>query len=292
MEALKLYEVKHPNRESRNRFEELIGLDHQKNQLLDNLISIFNPDMINQWQKKHHSKGLHVSKLVARSSPLIVLSGDVGCGKTELANCIGTPLSDQLNSIVRVFETPSDVRGTGMVGQLSARITAAFQQARSKLKPREIGILIIDEADDIATNRDQVHAHHEDRAGVNALIKEINRLREVPLVVILITNRIGAMDPAIQRRAAIDIQFSRPNPIQLREILEFLTEEINVTIDEINDLLESCKAKKPVFSFSDLFTRVAKQAILQAQREDKPYSVQILQETINRTKSSPVIDQS
>jgi hypothetical protein len=37
-------------------------------------------------------------------------------------------------------------------------------------------ILVIDEADDLATGRGQTQAHHEDRAGVNVLIKQINQL--------------------------------------------------------------------------------------------------------------------
>src|SRR5690606_18923194 len=118
-----LYEVKHPHKAYKARYECLIGLDHQKKLLLSNLQMIFDPLVIQKWQKKHHPKGLNILDTVGRTTPLVLLSGDVGCGKTELASCIGTPLSEVLGEAVRVFETPSDIRGGGLVGQLSARVT-------------------------------------------------------------------------------------------------------------------------------------------------------------------------
>jgi AAA+ superfamily predicted ATPase len=55
--------------------------------------------------------------------------------------------------------------------------------------------------------------HHEDRAGVNAFIRGIDQLAaaEVPAAVLMCTNRLKALDPAIQRRAAEVLVFSRPD---------------------------------------------------------------------------------
>ena len=64
--------------------------------------------------------------------------------------------------------------------------------------------------------------HHEDRAGVNAFIRGVDRLAEkrLPAAVILCTNRLSAIDPAVQRRAADIFEFRRPNDAQRRAVLE------------------------------------------------------------------------
>lgn len=294
MEALKLYETRHPQKDLHRRYDSLVGLDAQKHQLLENLKLVFSTESIKAWQKKHHPKGLAILESALYITPLILLSGDVGCGKTELASCIGTPLSEALDKItIRVFETPSDTRGSGRVGELSARITAAFRSAASQLKPREKGILIIDEADDLATGRDQQQAHHEDRAGVNALIKEIDRLKkeQILLAVLLITNRTRVMDPAILRRAMVDIRFQRPTGHQIQEVLEHLLEDVECSTEEIRQMVELCKAQTPLFSYSDFFTRILKQALLRAKSQDQPYSANMLLETIQQTQPSPQISQ-
>jgi ATP-dependent 26S proteasome regulatory subunit len=92
----------------------------------------------------------------------------------------------------------------GHVGELSARITEAFTQAKARAVAIGRGILIIDEADDLATGRSQMQAHHEDRAGVNVLIKQINQLStgSPPIALIMIINRADILDPAVIRRAS------------------------------------------------------------------------------------------
>ena len=56
-------------------------------------------------------------------------------------------------------------------------------------------ILLVDEADAIAQSREAAQMHHEDRAGVNAFIRGIDRLAnsKLPAAVIMCTNRIGAL---------------------------------------------------------------------------------------------------
>lgn len=292
MEPLKLHEVKHPHKDYNGRYEKLIGLDTQKRLLLANLRLLFEQESDLAWKKKFHPKGLNVLDSILRATPLILLSGDVGCGKTELASCIGTPLSNVLGGkTVRVFETPSDTRGGGLVGELSARITTAFRSATSALKPNEKGILVIDEADDLAADRQQEHAHHEDRAGVNALIKEVDRLekQKTPLVVVLITNRETVMDAAIRRRAVAEIQFRRPNAEEIDEVIEYLLKDVESTPAQIKAITSLCTKNKPLHSYSDFFTRITRQAIIIAQNNYVAYSPDVLKQAIENTKPSPQI---
>ena len=61
-------------------------------------------------------------------------------------------------------------------------------------------VVIIDEADAIAQSREFGQMHHEDRAGVNALIRGIDTVatERRPVLVLLCTNRLSALDPAIR----------------------------------------------------------------------------------------------
>ena len=66
--------------------------------------------------------------------------------------------------------------------------------------------------------------HHEDRAGVNAFIRGIDRIAnaKLPAAVIMCTNRLSALDPAVRRRAADVLSFARPNDEQRRVVLSSL----------------------------------------------------------------------
>ncbi len=166
MTELELLETRHPDKVAQARFDELVGIDDQKQQLLQELRMLLQPEVIAGWEKRHHPKGLDLARRMSQRSPLVLLEGDVGCGKTALAGSIGSPLASALGERVVALETPSNIRGTGLVGELSARITAAFGQAKSRVRNGQ-GLLIIDEGDDLATQRAQMQAHHEDRAGLN-----------------------------------------------------------------------------------------------------------------------------
>jgi SpoVK/Ycf46/Vps4 family AAA+-type ATPase len=63
--------------------------------------------------------------------------------------------------------------------------------------------------------------HHEDRAGVNALIRGVDgpRHERLPVLTIMCTNRVGAVDPAIRRRAAAILTFRRPDDRSREELL-------------------------------------------------------------------------
>src|ERR1700676_2884382 len=213
MTELRLLETIHPTREGMKDFEALFGIDAIKEALTDELALILDRKRLEAWSHHHHAGGLGVLDITRSTLPLILLSGDVGCGKTALASCVATPVARAIDQRIVCLETPSDIRGGGHVGELSARVTEAFTQAKARAAAVGRAILIIDEADDLATGRSQMQAHHEDRAGVNVLIKQINQLSAspAPIALIMITNRPDAIDPAVLRRAALRLNFQRPN---------------------------------------------------------------------------------
>jgi SpoVK/Ycf46/Vps4 family AAA+-type ATPase len=287
---LQLLETKHPDKAARAHFDELVGIDSQKEQLVEELHALLDPGLVTAWVKKHHPGGLALADKMAHRSPLVLLEGDVGCGKTALACAVGTPLAERMRERVTVLETPSNIRGTGLVGEVSARISAAFTQAKSRIGTGH-GLLIIDEGDDLGTQRAQMQAHHEDRAGLNVLIKQIDlrQRAQTRLAVVLITSRADDLDAALMRRASLRLRFERPDKHARRQVFERLLEGISSTKRQVDELVELSDKRETPFSYSDLVVRVAGAAFRRALRENRPMSVEFLMDAVRHTAPSPLL---
>jgi SpoVK/Ycf46/Vps4 family AAA+-type ATPase len=135
MTELRLLETIHPAREGTKEFEGLFGIDPIKEALVDELALILDRNRLETWTQRHHAKGLGVLDVARSTLPLILLSGDVGCGKTALASCVATPVARAIDQRIVCLETPSDIRGGGHVGELSARITEALRRPRRAQPP-------------------------------------------------------------------------------------------------------------------------------------------------------------
>jgi AAA+ superfamily predicted ATPase len=134
-------------------------------------------------------------------------------------------------------------------------------------KARAGGILFIDEADALAQSRETSEMHHEDRAGVNALIRGIDDVTraQLPVAVLMATNRLPSIDPAIRRRAADILEFGRPADEQRQHILsEALGHALSVT-----DIQQLVRSTGPTtsgvgFTYSDLTQRLLPMVLLAA----------------------------
>jgi SpoVK/Ycf46/Vps4 family AAA+-type ATPase len=290
MSELHLTEHVHPSREMMHEYEALVGIDPLKEALVDELILILDPSRLDAWQREHHPDGLIVLRRARSKAPLVLLSGDVGCGKTALASCVATPVAKAIDQRIVCLETPSDIRGRGHVGELSSRITEAFTQGVAKARSIGRGVLIIDEADDLATSRSQMQAHHEDRAGVNVLIKQIDQLSTIPnpMVVILITNRADVLDPAVRRRAALKLHFERPGDETRAAIFRRILEGTKTTEAEICELVALTKRNVP-YTSSDLTDRIARLALRRAWKANKPFGPAVLRACISEISPTPLI---
>ena len=291
MNELRLLETIHPTREGMKEFEALFGIDAIKEALVDELALILDRKRLEAWAQRHHAKGLGVLDIARSTLPLILLSGDVGCGKTALASCVATPVARTLDQRIACLETPSDIRGGGHVGELSARITEAFTQAKARAAAVGRGILVIDEADDLATGRSQMQAHHEDRAGVNVLIKQINQLvaSNAPVALIMITNRADVLDPAVLRRAALRLTFERPNETARFAVFQRILQGTNATESQIRELAKLTEHNVP-YTYSDLTDRIARLALRRAWKSNQPFGVAALKAAISEIEPSPRLD--
>jgi SpoVK/Ycf46/Vps4 family AAA+-type ATPase len=291
MTELRLIETIHPTREGMQQYDSLIGIDAIKEALADELAMILDRQRLEAWGKKHHPKGLGILNMTRSTLPLILLSGDVGCGKTALASCVATPVARALDQRIVCLETPSDIRGGGHVGELSSRITEAFSQAKARANAIGRAILVIDEADDLATGRSQMQAHHEDRAGVNVLIKQINQLAAngAPIALIMITNRADVFDPAVLRRAALQLKFERPGDPARLAVFRRILEGTPTTEKQLEELVRLTANKTP-YTFSDLTDRIARLALRRAWKSNQPFGLSALKEAVAEIEPSPLMD--
>lgn len=211
------------NRQYRN----LAGLDLVKEQLHKDAVLLLDPSALDSWSQKFHGGLLAAIEELRGRPPLILFSGDIGTGKTTLAESFGDRLAREQKVGVNVHRLGLMTRGQGAVGEMTHLITRAFAEVetqaklgRSGEKVKSATILIIDEADALVASRATEQMHHEDRAGVNAVIRGVDRLTDarLPVLVLMCTNREGALDPAIMRRASARFTFGRPNAEQ-REFL-------------------------------------------------------------------------
>jgi SpoVK/Ycf46/Vps4 family AAA+-type ATPase len=290
MSDLRLLETIHPIKEGMYDFDALFGIDTIKESLTDELALILDRQRLDDWGKRHHSGGLGILNISKSTMPLILLSGDVGCGKTALASCIATPVARMIEQRIVCLETPSDIRGGGHVGELSSRVTDAFTQAKTRAAAVGRAILVIDEADDLATGRSQMQAHHEDRAGVNVLIKQINQLTAspAPIALIMITNRPEALDPAVLRRAALRLNFQRPNEAARFAVFQRLLKGSPATQAQIQELVKLTESKPP-YTYSDLTDRIARLALRRSWKANKPFGVTALKAAIAEVEPSPLM---
>ncbi len=258
----------YPDFDPQERLARLVGLDDQKSRLAKILGLLVNPHGLERWAERFHAtEARPLLDVVLRRPPLVILAGDVGSGKTELAETIGDAVARQEGIELTLFPLSLATRGQGRVGEMTQLLTAAFEhtvQAATRLKGSGKAkggvILLVDEADALAQSREAAQMHHEDRAGVNAFIRGIDRLANLrlPAAVIMCTNRLNALDPAVRRRAADIMAFARPNDEQRTHILSLRLGPLGVSRGQVQAIVDATgpSRSEPGFTFSDLTQRL------------------------------------
>lgn len=267
----------YPDFEYQERLNALVGLENHKKRMIKILGLLVNPDGIEAWVKKYHPSAKLITSTVLRRPPLVVLEGDVGSGKSELATCIGDAVARQENIDITLLPLSLSTRGQGHVGEMTKLISAAFDytiEKAEKLKNEEGKsrggvILLVDEADALTQSRENNQMHHEDKAGVNAFIRGVDRIAngKLPAAVLMCTNRLNSLDPAVKRRAADILKFQRPNREQRFAVLEKPLLELGFNKTEIEEIVKITGEKEDReygFTFSDLMQRLLPSMILEA----------------------------
>lgn len=261
----------YPNDRAQRQYEMLVGLDDTKKRLEKEAIVLTQPKLLEEWAlKKHGTTKLRALATIDHGAPLIIFAGDVGAGKTAIAESFGDAVARKIGTQVFMMRLSIQTRGSGFVGDMTKQIIGAIRMAESEARRTgRVTILLLDEADSLAESRETKQMHHEDRAGVNALIQGVDRLRGsgLPVLVVFCTNRLDSIDPAIQRRAADVFRFPRPNPQQRRAHLERLLGDVGfseVQWLELVDLTGPLDGREYGFTYSDIADRLVRTAVIEA----------------------------
>lgn len=271
-----------PDPDSQDRLARLVGMDEKIKRLANSLGLLINPTGLQQWLAAQHGEASGLLEAVLRRPPLIVLAGDVGSGKTELAETIGDKVARQEDIDITLLPLSLSSRGQGRVGEMTQLVSAAFDHAHAeacKVKgsgPKSRGgvILLIDEADALAQSRESDQMHHEDRAGVNAFIRGIDKLANarLPIAVLMCTNRLSALDPAVRRRAADILEFHRPSLEQREHILALWFSKLGFNAEQVHALALATGETASTsygYTFSDLIHRLLPAIVLDAYPDGK-----------------------
>jgi SpoVK/Ycf46/Vps4 family AAA+-type ATPase len=267
----------YPDFEYQERFARLVGLDDHKSRLVKILGLLTNRNGLEKWLTRHHPEAGPLLDTVLRRPPLVILAGDVGSGKTELAETVGDAVARAEDIAITLYPLSLSARGQGRVGEMTQLLSAAFDHTLTEAtkfrsaagRSRGAVILLVDEADALAQSRESAQMHHEDRAGVNAFIRGIDRLAnaKLPAAVIMCTNRLNALDPAIMRRAAEVLRFDRPNDEQRHFVLAGRLDSLGFTERELRELVRLTgprDGRDYGFTFSDLTQRLLPTIVLDA----------------------------
>ena len=286
--------VSFPSKGGQARISALVGLDDHIEALTRDLRLIFDPQLVEGWSESHYGTRLPAIDLLKDAVPLVVFEGDVGTGKTALAEAIGQRVASEGSYGVHLVKVSTQVRGAGYVGEMGTLLAESFKQVESICAQKgEPVIFVIDEADSLLTTRTSAQQHHEDKSGVNTVLQHLDEFRKrgSQIAVIAITNRVGVLDPAVRRRATSVYSFERPNARQREELLRRL---FGCALSE-GDLVELVDASQPTgeddgpvpFTYSDLTLRFVVPAVRKAAWANEPLSVKVLAASLERLVPSP-----
>lgn len=276
------------------REKTMLGFEARYRKVHDQLRLLLNLNELDAWSNAKHHKRLLICDLVAEQYPLVIFHGDVGTGKTATAECIANRLAKESRTEdALLFKLSNRVRGSGKVGEMGTLLMQAFHEVIQAAGKSRRAFLIIDEGDSLAASRSQEHSHHEDKVAVNTLIQGVDDLRRFGgrIVVLLCTNRLSVLDPALQRRAAIVEEFLRPDDKERHALLSMDLEDIGLTDREITELVTATGPRNmlPGWTFSDIRTRLYPGALAQA-FPDRALTYKDLLDVVNVLRPSPVME--
>ena len=281
-----------PSKKDEEVARTLVGFDARYRMMSNHLRMILSPEQVDKWAGKHHQSSLALCQLMRQRHPLFLFSGDVGTGKTVTAQCAANRLTQEMGREGVLLKLGAQVRGRGLHGEMTLKVRDAFEALKASAGKKRLAFLIIDEADAVASMRDTEQMHQEEKSAINTLIQRIDDIREAGgrVVVFLCTNRAHALDQAIVRRAALHLEFNRPNEEERAELLKRDLDGLNLPDDEIDSLvaLTGGGDNRPGYTYSDFRLRLYPHALATV-FPDNPLTADILKKAIQEVAPSPEI---
>ncbi len=290
--ALFELELELPNDKIAAATKRLVGFEVRYQRLHRDLRLLADPQELTEWCKEFHHKELPICAVVMERYPLVIFAGDVGTGKTATAEGACDRLARVRKKEAMLFKLSTRVRGSGKVGEMSTLLNEAFEVVAKQAGKTRQAFLIIDEADSLASTREMVQSHHEDKVAVNTIIQKVDDLRRHNgrILVFLCTNRGAALDPAIVRRAARTEEFNRPNDHEREELFRMDLEGLGVKDQIVHELVRLTGARdgQPGFTFSDLRSKLLPDALCRA-FPSRALTGEDLLQAANDVRPSPMV---
>jgi len=282
-----------PNTEVKQKSDTLIGFEKRFQRIYTNLTLLLDQQGLVDWSKKFHKEELPAIQHLTDRYPLIILTGDAGTGKTASAIAIADRMVRELGKEGFFLKLSTRVRGEGLHGEMGKLVNDAFKEMKEQAGKKRIAFLLIDEADAIATTRSTSQMHQEEKAAVNTLIQKIDEMRDLKgrAILFMSTNRLHFIDEAIIRRAAIIMEFQRPDDDERADLFKRDLKGVKLTEDQVKELVKRSgpDANDGLgFSFSDLRLKVIPEAIAKSYPL-QPLTYNIIAEVLTTIRPSPEI---
>ena len=104
--------VEFPDAAAMRRFASLVGLDDTKELLLKEAMLLADATILEKWSRSHYGEHVAIAETFRERHPLFIFAGDVGCGKTALAESFGDALARKLDLPVVLYSLSLTARGT------------------------------------------------------------------------------------------------------------------------------------------------------------------------------------
>ncbi len=283
-----------PNEQIKTKTKTLIGYESKFNRIHGAIMLLMNHDGLIKWSKEKYDLVLPAINSLSDRHPLIIFAGDVGTGKTVMAESIADQLTRELKKEGFFLRLSTRVRGEGLHGEMGNLVNDAFARLKKEAGKKRLAFLLIDEADAIATTRGTQQMHQEEKAGVNTLIQKLDDIRELGgrAVVFMSTNRLRYIDEAIVRRAAVVLEFKRPNENERFKLFKYELKGAKINDEQLKELakLTGENGSHSIgYSYSDLRLKVLPEALAMAFIKNQNLTFELIKNIITQVQPSPEI---
>lgn len=248
---------------------------------------------LHAWSRRHYTSVLPYLDDMGDVSPLILLTGDPGTGKTVAAESAPWIVAERLGEPVRLVRTNDRIRGEGIQGRAGAVIGELFDSLATTSLSQDIPcIAIIDEADAILSSRgasDLGSGAHENLAAVNAFLVNLDKLgrSHARLMFVMITNLPERIDPAAIRRAQL-INFPR---LDREGVAHLIQKNLGSTFtkDVLDQAIRELVNLQPPVTGSDIFQQVIYPLTRSAVSRDSTLDSELLRDLVGRVRPTPKV---
>jgi AAA family ATPase len=239
------------------RLEDVIGHKFVKRKCQIVMKYLLEPERFGMWAPKN-----------------VLFYGVPGTGKTMTARA----LANEVNASFIA------VRATDLVGEFVGDGSKRIHELYSTASESSPTVVFIDEMDAIALDRSYQSVRGDVSEVVNALLSELDGIRENEgVVTIAATNSPAMLDRAIRSRFEEELEFKTPTRRERREILENYAKLLPIPI---NAELKKIAHRTKGFSGRDLKEKILKSALYKAMlAESEKISENHLEESLKEINS-------